>query len=92
MGQNLRTLVLQVICTVGLFANLWYLGSAALYFLVYGDNSSRFGWYPVVPAAIAAVSVVWALRKSTVKLYALAALTAPLAILFAYNCLRFGLF
>ncbi len=92
MGQNRWTLVLQAICTGGLFVNLWYLGAAALYYLVYGDNSSSFGWYPIVPAAFTSVSVVWVLRKSKAKLYVLAALTAPLAIVFAYNSLRFGIF
>lgn len=90
--RNLQMPVLRAVCAYGLFANLWYLGAIALYFMVYGDNSSTFGLYPVLPAAVVAVAVVWTFRNARTTLCVLAGLTAPLGLLFAYNAIRFGLF
>ena len=90
-GRNLQTLLLRAACAYGLFANFWYLAAFALYFMVYGDNSSTFGLYPIIPAAIVAAVVVWAFRNKRTTLYVLAGLTAPLGLLFAYNVMRFGL-
>ena len=91
-GRRLPPLLLRALCAYGLFTNLWYLGAIALYFMVYGDNSSTVGLYPMIPAAIVAIAITWTIRNSRMTLCAIAGLTAPLGLLFAYNAIRFGLF
>ncbi len=79
-------------CVYGLFTNLWYFGSIAIYFLVYGDNSSTFGLYPIIPSAMASLVIVWIVRNMNRTLNVLALLTAPFSLHFTYNAIRYGLF
>lgn len=90
--SKLQMLFLRGVCAYGLFTNLWYLGAMVLYFMVHGDNSSTFGFYPIIPALVVAAALVWTFRNSRIALCVLAGLTTPLGLLFAYNSIRFGLF
>ena len=85
-------LALRGTCFLGLFVSFWYIGWAVLYFAVFGDNPpDLMGFYPVVPAAILAGSIVFWRRNHTASLVALAVLTAPAWLNFFYRVLRYGL-
>ncbi|WP_147868057.1 hypothetical protein [Stieleria maiorica] len=90
-GSRFRVFVLRAACVYGLFVNVWYFGAAALYFWVFGDNSSTLGLYPIIPAAIVAVATVLLIRNQMTTMYVVAGLTAPLGLSFACNVFRFGL-
>jgi hypothetical protein len=90
-GSRFRVFFLRAACVYGLFVNFWYLGAATLYFLVFGDDSTTIGLYPIIPSAIAAVATVWLIRNKIMTMYIVAGLTAPLGLFVAYNVFRFGL-
>ena len=82
--------LLQLACLCGLFCNFWYAGTVALYLLVYGDNSSMFGFYSVFFAAVLSIGLTVRFRNRPKVLALLVLLTLPITLLFAANLIRFG--
>ncbi len=84
---------LLIASVYGVFISVWY--AIAIYLLVFGDNSSTFGLYAILPAAIVTLLVtIWlyrsSLRGNRIPVTTIAIATAPISLLFTYNVIRFG--
>ena len=80
----------------GVLTNAWYAMAVALYFFVFGDNSSVFGLYAIPPAVLLAGLSTYFLSRSLcngrwLPSAIVCVATFPLMLFFTYNLFRFGI-